>query len=87
MFGKPLVSCEIGTGTSFVNAHNETGLVVPPNQPRQLADAINRLFEDTQLATEFGIAARKRYETYFAGSKMAEAYTDVYRQLLNQSRS
>jgi rhamnosyl/mannosyltransferase len=30
MSGKPVVSTELGTGTSFVNLHNETGLVVPP---------------------------------------------------------
>ena len=28
IMGKPMVSCEIGTGTSFVNSHEETGLVV-----------------------------------------------------------
>lgn len=26
MYGKPMISCEIGTGTTFVNLHETTGL-------------------------------------------------------------
>ena len=33
MYGKPLISSEIGTGTSHINIDGETGLVVPPNDP------------------------------------------------------
>src|SRR5450759_1496927 len=43
MFGKPQISCEIGTGTSFVNANEETGIVVPPEAPDDLAQAMNKL--------------------------------------------
>lgn len=33
MFGKPMISTEIGTGTSYVNVDGETGLVVPASDP------------------------------------------------------
>ena len=29
-FGRPMITCEIGTGTTYINEHNKTGLVVPP---------------------------------------------------------
>lgn len=41
MFGRPQVTCEIGTGTSYVNVHESTGFVVPPESPCALADAMN----------------------------------------------
>jgi glycosyltransferase involved in cell wall biosynthesis len=34
MYGKPMISSEIGTGTSYINIHDETGLVVPPSDPQ-----------------------------------------------------
>ena len=45
-FGKPLISCEIGTGTSFVNKHNETGLVVIPSSPSDLKNAMLKLMDN-----------------------------------------
>ena len=34
--GKPVISTELETGTSYVNVHGETGLVVPPNNATAL---------------------------------------------------
>ena len=31
MFGKPLISSEIGTGTTYINIDGKTGVVVPPS--------------------------------------------------------
>ncbi|WP_225246636.1 MULTISPECIES: glycosyltransferase [Rhizobium/Agrobacterium group] len=38
--GKPMISCEIGTGTSFVNKHGETAYTIPPNDVASLSDAM-----------------------------------------------
>jgi len=81
MFGKPMVSCEIGTGTSFVNQHLKTGFVVAPESPRELAQAINTLLADDILVERFGRAARQRYETYFSESALGKAYADLYREV------
>src|SRR5690606_15618876 len=40
MFGKPMISCEIGTGTSYVNLNGQTGIVVPPQNPEALSAAM-----------------------------------------------
>ncbi|MBN3808179.1 glycosyltransferase [Paraburkholderia sp. Ac-20347] len=82
MFGKPMVCCEIGSGTSYVNEDGVTGFVVPPEQPATLADAINALLGDAELAARMGIAARNRYEALFSGEALGEAYSRLYREVL-----
>lgn len=83
MFGKPMISCEIGTGTSFVNADGETGLVVQPENPSELAGAMNRLMEDKDLAERFGQAARLRYEQMFSGEALGKAYAALYQEVVH----
>ncbi len=78
MFGKPMISCEIGTGTSFVNKDGETGLVVPPESPQALAQAMNMLLIDEAATQQFGRAARQRYETLFSGKVLGKAYAHLY---------
>ncbi len=82
MFGLPLISCEIGTGTSFVNIDNETGLVCRPDDPVALACCMNRLVAEPELAEAFGKQARKRFETLFTAGKMIAGYNAVYTALL-----
>lgn len=85
MFGKPMISCEIGTGTSYVNADGKTGLVVAPENPAALAAAMNRLLHEPQLAAQFGAAARQRYEQLFSGQAMGQAYAALYREVLERA--
>jgi rhamnosyl/mannosyltransferase len=86
MFGKPMISSEIGTGTSYINVHGETGLVVPPNDPNVLRDALRTLYENPELAHEMGRRAYQRYRTYFTADQMADRYIDLYNELLSQPR-
>ncbi|XUY29666.1 glycosyltransferase [Agrobacterium sp. rho-8.1] len=81
MSGKPMISCEIGTGTSYVNLDGCTGLVVPPENSDSLALAMTRLFDDDDLAQRFGRNARQRYLDNFTAKKMAAAYADLYRRI------
>ncbi len=80
MFGKPMVCCEVGSGTSFVNEHDVTGFVVPPENPARLATSMTRLLNDDSLANRMGLAARARYERLFSGKALGEAYAGLYRE-------
>jgi rhamnosyl/mannosyltransferase len=82
IFSKPMISCEIGTGTSYVNIDGETGLVIPPNDAAALAAAMTRLWNDPEEAVAFGRAARRRYEQMFTADRMARAYVELYTGLL-----
>lgn len=84
MFAKPMVSCEIGTGTSFVNLHGVTGLVVPPEAPQALAQALNTLLADKRLAQQYGLAARQRYESLLSGPALGQAYVRLYQDILGR---
>jgi len=86
MYGKPLISCEIGTGTSYVNVANETGLVVPPENPAALREAIDRIWNDEALAQRLGAGARARFREMFTADKMADAYVDLYRRVATERR-
>jgi len=43
MYGKPMISREIGTGTTYINIGGETGLVVPPSDSMALRQAMSYL--------------------------------------------
>lgn len=81
MFSRPMISCEIGTGTSFVNSDGVTGFVIPPEAPDHLAAAAGRLLADTALAERMGQAARARYEQLFSGAALGRAYSELYREV------
>ena len=79
MCGKAMISCELGTGTSFVNRHQVTGLVVEPGSPDSLFGAMDLMLADPAMTQAFGLEARKRYEQHFSGPAMGGAYAQLYR--------
>jgi len=79
--GKPLISTELGTGTSFVNQHQETGLVVPPNDADALAEAISYLLANPEIMERFGKAAKERAEKYFCLDRMVEDVLSTYQDI------
>ena len=84
-FARPLISCELATGTSYVNRDGETGIVVPRADPAALAGAMQRLWDDPALAARFGAAARERYEKLFTAEAMGAAYAGLYRRLVAEA--
>jgi len=82
MYGKPMICCEIGTGTSFVNVDGETGLVVLPEHPQQFRAAMETLAANPTQVAHYGRAARLRYEQLFTGRKMGADYAALYQKLL-----
>ena len=81
MFGKPMISSEIGTGTSYINVHGESGLVVPPSDAAALRAAMRALWNDPQMARAMGRRAEERYWRLFTSAQMAEGYAALYREL------
>jgi glycosyltransferase involved in cell wall biosynthesis len=84
MCGKPLISSEIGTGSSYVNMDGVTGMVVPPNDPAALRNAMQAIESNNQLAEEMGRRARERFDALFTAKQMAQSYVDLYRQVLRE---
>lgn len=82
MYGRPMISTEIHTGTSYVNLHMNTGFVVPPKNPPALAKAMNALLQEPELARSFGVKARDRYRALFSGASLGTAYSSLYEEIL-----
>lgn len=85
MFGKPLISCEIGTGTSFVNVTGVTGLVIEPNNETALEGALRYLWLRPQLAKRMGENSRIRFSAIFTAERMAASYAKLYEKLIANS--
>jgi len=79
--GKPVVCTELGTGTSWVNIHGETGLVVPPCDPKALVEAISQLLADEALRRKLGQRGRERARG-FSKEVMIEQALRLYESLL-----
>jgi len=77
-----MISSEIGTGTTFINIADETGLVVPPSDPIALRNAMKYLWENPSAAAEMGLKAEARYWRYFTADQMVRSYVDLYRELM-----
>jgi rhamnosyl/mannosyltransferase len=86
IYAKPMVTCEVGSGTSYVNLDGETGFVVEPANPKALSTALNRFLDNPSAALEMGCAARRRYERLFTGRAMGDAYAKLYSGLLQRGQ-
>ncbi|WP_426175036.1 glycosyltransferase family 4 protein [Massilia sp. TWR1-2-2] len=82
MYGKPMISSEIGTGTSYINIHDETGLVVPPSDPQAFGAAMRTLWHNPALAQAMGKRAEERYQRLFTAERMASSYLALYQELV-----
>ncbi len=73
----PVVATEVG-GIKEVVVNESTGLLVEPDNPRILADAINQLLTDESLRKSLGENGRRRVEEYFSWKMIAKQTYDLY---------
>lgn len=84
--GLPVICTELGTGTSFVNRHGETGFVIPPSDPAALAAAIVQIFGNPDLARRMGEAGLARSAAEFSVEVMVRRTMDLYAEALDRPR-
>ena len=80
--GKPMISCEIGTGTTFVNKPDETGIVIKPDSASELREAMQYLIDNPNTAAKMGESAKKRSRELFSVEQQARSYYDLYKNVL-----
>lgn len=78
---RPVVASAVG-GIPEVVVPEKTGFLVPPADPKALADALNRLLRDRNRAREMGLAGRKRVEEHFSWTQIAAKTQKMYEELL-----
>lgn len=77
----PVIATEVG-GNPEVVVDQSTGMLVPPRDPRALADAILTLISDPQSWDRFGKAGRQRVENHFGIRSMVQQYEAIYSEHL-----
>ena len=82
---RPVVATSVSSIPEIV-VDRETGLVVPPDDAEALTRAVADLLADPALARALGNAGRRRAESEFSVSRMAERTLAVYEEALSARR-
>jgi glycosyltransferase involved in cell wall biosynthesis len=78
--GIPVVATAVG-GTPEVVADGETGYLVPPGRPAELAARLLQLLRNEGIRTVLGNAGRARMQRLFTFDAQAAAYLDLFARL------
>ncbi|MCH5671517.1 glycosyltransferase [Streptomyces gilvus] len=79
--GRPMVATAVGGTPELLLGH---GVLVPPADAAALADGLQRLLDDRELAEEFGRQAGAWVRATFSAEAMADRYVSLYRDLLGR---
>jgi glycosyltransferase involved in cell wall biosynthesis len=78
---KPVVACRVG-GTPEVVVDGQTGLLVSPGRPAELAGALERLLSHPEEAKAMGAAGQQRVREAFDLEQMVTKIEQMYRNLI-----
>ena len=84
LLARPVVAAKMG-GLEEMIVHGKTGLLVPPDSPQSIYDAISHLLTHPQEATIMGQAAQIRMKTAFSWDRYIRSYDELYHRLGNQA--
>jgi len=84
--GIPCIASNVGP-VPEVLTHQETGLLVPPQDPQKLADAVIELASDRDTARRLGDAAKARTRAFFTVERMVDAHAKVYGEVLDRTET
>jgi phosphatidylinositol alpha-1,6-mannosyltransferase len=79
--GLPVVATAVG-GVPEVVVNGETGLLVPPNGPQGLAEAINSLLDDPERMKQMGARGQERVREHYTWDKVADRMAGFFREVL-----
>ncbi len=80
----PVIAARMG-GLPEVVADGETGIIVPPDDPVALAQALDRVLADPQLAARMGRNGRERALREFSLENTADRYERIYFDALDKA--
>jgi len=79
--GTPMITTELGSGTSYININGETGLVVQPKNAAALAAAMEYFESNNAELDEMGLLAKERFDANFTADIMGKRYLQLYQRL------
>jgi glycosyltransferase involved in cell wall biosynthesis len=84
--GRPVIATRVG-GVPEAVKDGETGILVPPDRPSEVATALVALARDTARANALGSAGRTRQQRWFSEDAMTRSYADLLTDLGRTSKS
>jgi glycosyltransferase involved in cell wall biosynthesis len=82
--GCAVIAADAGGTGELLGSDGRTGVLVPPDDPDTLADAVQLLLADRELREEIGAAARRRIEEKFPLSRMIDGYESGLARVVGQ---
>jgi glycosyltransferase involved in cell wall biosynthesis len=79
--GLPCVATRV-SGSEDIIADGVNGLLIEPEQPAEMAQALHHIVEDTELAQRLGREGRATVERDYQLTTVVEQYLELYRRLL-----
>ena len=80
--GTPVVSTAVeGSGVSWVNKHENSGLICQPKSAISLAESLNLILSDERLRNALSNGAKNRYCEYFKKEHMVNNVSKIYKDL------
>ncbi len=84
--GVPAIGTDSG-GVPEIITDERTGLLVPPKDPRAIADAILRLYRDPELRARLALAAREFVQQAYDPNRQYEAFERALLDALERRRT
>ena len=84
--GVPVVATEVG-GVPEIMQDGVTGLIVPPQQPRRMAEGLARLLRDESLRRTLGKAGRDHVTRKFTPESYVSSLAEFYEQVVTDWRA
>ena len=78
---RPVIASRVG-GIPEIVVDGRTGILVPPNDPKWLADAILKLLKDPDRGRRMGEEGKKRIDSRFSAETMVTRIDQLYQELL-----
>ena len=81
-YGKPVIGTNIG-GTPEQIINENTGILIPPNNPLLMGESILRLLNDSKLRKKMGDNAFKRFNKLFGFEPYYENLKKFYNNIIS----
>jgi D-inositol-3-phosphate glycosyltransferase len=81
--GTPVIGSDVG-GIKYSVEDSKTGFLVPPRDPRALAEKIDQVLNDQDLIQKMQVNAIKRVHSLFTWARIAEMMIPVYEDVLDK---
>ncbi len=80
--GVPVIGTQVGGIPEIVGG---CGILVPPNDSSALADAINAIINNQNLATKLGRLGRSKVDRVYSWDRIVKRIVEIYREALDEA--